>query len=95
MSTPKIIPLGKQSVIASMIGGLLTKNDLPARLYLVGNLTGNDASMILGRTESTAAALELRSRIMGAVEVINFMDTTRPANKAYVDVFRKKGIVRD
>jgi hypothetical protein len=51
--------------------------------------------MILGRTESTAAALELRSRIMGAVEVINFMDTTRPANKAYVDVFRKKGIVRD
>jgi hypothetical protein len=32
---------------------------------------------------------------MGAVEVINFMDTTRPANKAYVDVFRKKGIVRD
>jgi hypothetical protein len=95
MSTPKIIPLGKQSVIASMIGGLLTKNDLPARLYLVGNLTGNDASMILGRTESTAAALELRSRIMGAVEVINFMDTTRPANKAYVDVFKSKKLVRD
>jgi hypothetical protein len=95
MSTPKIIPLGKQSVIASMIGGLLTKNDLPARLYLVGNLTGNDASMILGRTESTAAALELRSRIMGAVEVINFMYTTRPAHQAYVDGFSKKGIVRD
>ncbi len=95
MVTPKVIPIGKQSVIASMIGGLLTKNDLPARLYLVGNLTGNDATMILGRTESTAAALELRSRIMGAVEVINFMDTTRPANKAYVEVFRRKKLVRE
>jgi hypothetical protein len=95
MSTPKLIPIGKQSVIASMIGGLLTKNDLPARVYLVGDLTGSDATMILGRTESTAAAFELRSRIMGPVEVINCMDTTRPANKAYVEVFRKKGIVRD
>ncbi len=94
MTTKKVIPLGKQSVIASMIGGLLTKNDLPARLYLVGDLTGNDAKMILGRTESTAAALELRSRIMGSVEVINFMDTTKPANKAYVDVFKRKKIVR-
>jgi hypothetical protein len=32
---------------------------------------------------------------MGAVEVINFMDTTRPANKAYVDVFKSKKLVRD
>lgn len=95
MTTRKVIPLGKQSIIASMIGGLLTKNDLPARLYLVGNITGNDATMILGRTESTAAALELRSRIMGPVEVINFMDTTKPANKAYVEVFKRKKIVRD
>jgi hypothetical protein len=74
---------------------LLTKNDLPARLYLVGDLTGNDATMILGRTESTASALELRSRIMGAVEVISFMDTTKPANKAYVEVFKRKKIVRE
>ncbi|MBM4179358.1 MAG: hypothetical protein FJ211_08515 [Ignavibacteria bacterium] len=95
MTTRKVIPIGKQSIIASMIGGLLTKNDLPARLYLVGDLTGNDATMILGRTESTAAALELRSRIMGKVEVINFMDTTKPANKAYVGVFERKKLVRD
>lgn len=95
MTTKKVVPIGKQSIIASMIGGLLTKNDLPARLYLVGNITGNDATMILHRTESTAAALELRSRIMGKVEVINCMDTTKPANRAYVDVFRSKGLVRN
>jgi hypothetical protein len=95
MTTKKVIPSGKQSVIALMITGLLTKNDLPARLYLVGDITSKKASMILPRTENTAEALELRSRIMGPVTIINCMDTTRPANKAYVDVFRRKGLVRE
>lgn len=94
MTTPKIIPLGKQSVIVSMVGGLLTKNELPATLYLVGDMSQDDISMIIPRTTRTAAALELRSRIMGPVNVVNCMDTTRPGNVAYVRLFADKGLIQ-
>jgi hypothetical protein len=92
MTTPKVIPLGKQSVIVSMVGGLLTKNELPATLYLVGDMSQDDISTIVPRTSRTAAALELRSRIMGPVTVVNCMDTTRPGNAAYAKLFQGKGL---
>ena len=94
MTTRKVIPIGKQSVIVSMIGGLLIKNELPATLYLVGNLTDDDISTIVPRTSRTVAALELRSRIMGPVAVINCMDTTRRGNVGYVKLFADKGLVK-
>ena len=90
MLTSKRIPLGKQSVIVSMIGGLLIKNELPATLYLVGNMSEEDITTIVPRSSRTAASLELRSRIMGPVNIINFMDTTRPGNAAYVRLFQGK-----
>lgn len=93
MTTEKKIPIGKQSVIVSMIGGLLTKNELPATLYLVGNISQDDISTIVPRTSRTAAAIELRSRIMGPVNVVNFMDTTKAGNRAYAKIFADKGLV--
>ncbi|HBB25700.1 MAG TPA: hypothetical protein DCZ59_05490, partial [Bacteroidetes bacterium] len=80
MMTGKVIPIGKQSVIVSMIGGLLIKNELPATIYLVGNMSEDDISTIIPRTSRTVAALELRSRIMGPVNVVSLMDSTRQGN---------------
>ncbi|MBU3699852.1 MAG: hypothetical protein FGM33_07565 [Candidatus Kapabacteria bacterium] len=90
MLTSKVIPIGKQSVIVSMIGGLLIKNGLPATLYFVGNMTDDDISTIIPRSSRTAASLELRSRIMGPVNIVNFMDTTHPGNAAYVRLYKGK-----
>ncbi|MFM8771974.1 MAG: hypothetical protein ACKOE4_08160 [Candidatus Kapaibacterium sp.] len=95
MTTKKVIPIGKQSIIVSMVGGLLTKNELPATLYLVGDMSKDDITTIVPRTSRTAAALELRSRIMGPVNVVNFMDTTRPGNVAYVKLYAEKGLVKN
>ncbi len=94
MTTKKVMPIGKQSIIVSMVGGLLTKNELPATLYLVGDMSKDDITTIVPRTSRTAAALELRSRIMGPVNVVSFMDTTRPGNVAYVKLYAGKGLVR-
>lgn len=95
MTTKKVMPIGKQSIIVSMVGGLLTKNELPATLYLVGDIAQDDITTIVPRTSRTAAALELRSRIMGPVNVISFMDSTRPGNVAYVKLYADKGLVKN
>jgi hypothetical protein len=92
MMTAKVIPIGKQSVIVSMIGGLLIKNELPATIYLVGNMSEDDISTIVPRTSRTVAALELRSRIMGPVRVVSLMDSTRQGNAAYAKLFAEKGL---
>lgn len=92
MMTGKVIPIGKQSVIVSMIGGLLIKNELPATIYLVGNMSEDDISTIVPRTSRTVAALELRSRIMGPVKVVSLMDSTRQGNAAYARLFADKGL---
>ncbi len=92
MMTGKVIPIGKQSVIVSMIGGLLIKNELPATIYLVGNMSEDDISTIIPRTSRTVAALELRSRIMGPVNVVSLMDSTRQGNVAYAKLFADKGL---
>lgn len=93
MMTGKVIPIGKQSVIVSMIGGLLIKNGLPATIYLVGNMSEDDISTIVPRTSRTVAALELRSRIMGPVQVVSLMDSTRQGDAAYAKLFADKGLV--
>lgn len=92
MMTGKVIPIGKQSVIVSMIGGLLIKNELPATIYLVGNMSEDDISTIVPRTSRTVAALELRSRIMGPVKVVSLMDSTRQGNADYAKLFADKGL---
>ncbi len=93
MTEMKSIPVGKQSVVVSMVAGLLTKNELPARIYLVGRLAEDDISSIVPRTEKTAAAVELRSSLMGAVTVISYLSPKdAKGNADYERIFASKQI---
>lgn len=80
--------IGKQTMIMSMIAGLLTKSDLPARIYLIGTLNGPMNDGIISRTKQTAAAFALREHAMGKDTVISLL---RPAadstNAAYAKIF--------
>ena len=93
MTEMKAIPVGKQSVVVSMVAGLLTKNELPARIYLVGRLAEDDISSIVPRTEKTAAAVELRSSLMAPVTMISYLaPKTSAGNQAYERIFSSKQI---
>jgi len=91
MTETKTLPIGTQSVVVSMVGGLLTKNELPARVYLVGQINSENIGPIASRTERTADAFELRSNIMGSVELISYLSPPEhPANDGYVKLFEGK-----
>lgn len=82
------LPIGKQTMIMSMIAGLLTKNELPARIYLIGNLNGPMTDGIIKRTKQTAAAFALREHAMGPITVISFLrPATDSTNVAYEKIF--------
>jgi hypothetical protein len=92
MTETKDLPIGKQSIVVSMVAGLLTKNELPARVYLVGRINGEDVGPIAQRTAKTVAAIELRSNIMGPVSVISYLwPADAAANKGYARLFEEKG----
>ncbi|MCX6140798.1 MAG: hypothetical protein NTX15_08225 [Candidatus Kapabacteria bacterium] len=91
MTETKEIPIGKQSIIFSMVAGLLTKNELPARVYLVGRISGDDITAIALRTARTVSAIELRSNMMGVVDVISYLSPVdAPSNREYVRLFEGK-----
>ena len=88
MTEAKDIPIGKQTLIMSMIAGLLTKNELPARIYLVGKLNGPMNDAIIQRTTETAAAFALREHAMGPVSVTSFLrPSSDSTNVAYEKIF--------
>ncbi|MBL0321458.1 MAG: hypothetical protein IPP80_03605 [Ignavibacteria bacterium] len=92
MTKTKDLPIGKQSIVVSMVAGLLTKNELPARVYLVGRINGEDVGPIAQRTAKTVAAIELRSNIMGPVSVISYLwPADAAANRGYARLFEEKG----
>lgn len=94
MTETKEIPIGKQSIIFSMVAGLLTKNELPARVYLVGRISGDDISPIALRTARTVSAIELRSNMMGAVDVVSYLaPEDAPSNRDYVRLFEGKAFI--
>ena len=41
MTQAKDLPIGKQTLVTSMVTGLLVKSDMPATVYLVGSLDGD------------------------------------------------------
>lgn len=89
MTEAKDIPIGKQTMIMSMIAGLLTKNELPARIYLVGKLNGPMNDAIIKRTQETAAAFALREHAMGPVSVTSYLrPATDSTNVAYQNIFK-------
>lgn len=91
MTQAKPMPIGKQSVVVSMVAGLLIKNQLPARIYFVGSITGEDITPIAARTASSAAAFELRANVQGPVTVISYLEPAQASgNAAYWALYQGK-----
>ncbi len=65
--------IGKQSQITSMVAGLLTKNELPATIYFVGDLSSPLTDGVTARTINSAEAFAMRSEIMAPVSVVSYM----------------------
>jgi hypothetical protein len=96
MTQAKPMVIGKQSVVVSMVAGLLIKNQLPARIYFVGSLTGDDITSITPRTANTAAAFELRSNVQGPITVISYLEpASSPANSAYWTLYQGKSFATE
>lgn len=96
MTQAKPMVIGKQSVVVSMVAGLLIKNQLPARIYFVGSLTGDDITSIAPRTANTAAAFELRANVQGPITVISYLEpAASPANKAYWTLYQGKAFATE
>jgi hypothetical protein len=96
MTQAKPMVIGKQSVVVSMVAGLLIKNQLPARIYFVGSLAGDDITSIAPRTANTAAAFELRSNVQGPISVISYLEpASSPANSAYWTMFQGKSFATE
>ena len=88
MSNSRDLPIGKQTLLMSMVAGLLTKMDIPARIYLVGTLNDTLTPGVIRRTMETADAFAIRNDIMGPIEVISYLDTTKPVNGQYIELLR-------
>lgn len=76
--TPDMIT-GKQSLILSMITGLITKSDVPARLYVIGTLADvgslREEHAILNRTRQSVSAISWRNASRAPVTVVSYLDT--------------------
>ncbi len=91
-----LLPIGKQTLVMSMIAGFLAKSDLPAHLYLIGNLNPDDTSArsmagIVHRTEQTVDAIRWRHGARAPVNIVSFMDTSASTiNAQYINIFRTR-----
>jgi hypothetical protein len=87
MREAKDLPIGKQTLVLSMIAGILTKTDMRSQIYLVGSLSDTLTPAIIERTKQTVEAFEIRNKVMGQVTVISYLDTSVAANREYVRLF--------
>jgi hypothetical protein len=93
LTQSKQTALGKQSLIVSMVTGLVTKSSLPATLYVCGSLNADSLGAIRTRTEATAQAMNLHASLTQPVRVVNLLDDpTRPIHQEYMNIFRSAGI---
>lgn len=96
MTESSSIPIGKQSMIMAMVAGLVAKNDLPARIYVIGNLndegrTDREVAAVLNRTQQTMATLDWRNRARAPVTMYSYMDTTKSEiNAQYVRILKSQ-----
>lgn len=89
MTKSSRLRLGKQTLILSMIGGIMTKNQLPATIYLIGNMQDTLTSGVINRTLQTIAAFEVRNEVHAPIRVVSYMDTAATrANAEYSGLFR-------
>jgi len=90
MLESKDISIGKQTLVMSMVAGLLTKMEIPATIYLVGDLNDSLTPGVVKRTFETADAFDIRSSVMGPVRIISYLDTNRPLNRDYLRFFEQR-----
>ena len=92
MTGAKDLPIGKQTLVTSMITGLLVKSDMPATLYLIGSLNGDMTPAIRKRTQETVDAMVVRRSTRGPLSIVSYMDTTQASNAEYVRMYRDSGL---
>lgn len=86
------LPIGKQTLIPSMVAGLLFQSEMPARLYLIGTIADTLNGAVQQRTQETAKALRLRNASRAPVTVVSYMDTSVIRNANYLRVLRGMGV---
>lgn len=88
MSESSQLRLGKQTLILSMIGGIMTKNFKPATIYLIGDMQDTLTQGVVGRTMQTIAAFEVRHEVHAPIRVVSYLDTANnPGNAQYARLF--------
>lgn len=93
MTESSQISIGKQTLLFSMITGLIVKDDLPARVYLIGDINSEEVSpktlsAVKNRTIQTVSALAWRNKARAPVTVISYVDSTASAiNAEYMHLF--------
>ena len=92
MTKAKPLPIGKQTLVTSMVAGLLVKSDMPATLYLIGSLDGDLTPAIRKRTQETVDAMIVRRSTRGPLSIVSYMDTTNAANAEYVRFYKDSGL---
>lgn len=91
MSETKPLHIGKQTYILSMVTGLITKEQLPARVYLIGTLDSTADAKVMQRTAQTVNALQLRHETLAGVSVTSYLrPTTSAIHIAYLQQFDDK-----
>lgn len=84
MTDAPALPIGKQTLIPSMVAGLLIQSDMPARIYFIGDVADSLNSAVQQRTRESASALRLRNETRGPVRIVSYMDTSRVYNRTYL-----------
>lgn len=92
MTNAKDHQIGKQTLVTSMIAGLLLNSEMPATLYLVGSLDGEMSPAIRKRTLETIDALIIRRSTRGPLTIVSYMDTTQAVNAAYAEMYSTSGL---
>lgn len=90
MSETKDLPIGKQTLVMSMVTGLLTKVTKPSTIYIVGELSGDDITPIAERTSQTADAMQLRHELAAKVKVVSYLAPDTPMHRQYLAFFDGK-----
>jgi len=88
MTEAKNLPAGKQTLVTSMVTGLLVKSDMPATVYLIGSLHGEMTPAIRKRTQESVDAMTVRRSTRGPLSIVSYMDTTNASNAEYVQFFK-------
>lgn len=89
MTESNQLRLGKQTLILSMIGGIMTDVQAPATIYLIGDMQDTLTQGVIKRTLKTIAAFEVINEVHAPLRVVSYMDTSATtANAQYSGLFR-------